>query len=138
MNAWVIRPREPEHANWEGDSTRQGRHETRLWRGTRGGCCSGGPDVAPIVPNGISDSNHHAYHDAEERETSYSFAPAAHFLEDDWKGSEEHVQRAVDDGHIDGDEEDDWFTEEEDPGTNQGSFEALLGGRRVLSSCRAR
>ena len=41
------------------------------------------------------------------------------FLEDDRKGDEKHVEEAVEDGHVEGEEEDDGFEEEELEGADE-------------------
>lgn len=57
--------------------------------------------VSLIVKDGVSDGNDHAYCDTTERESSDSWRPAASLLVDDREGCEHHVQRSVNDRHVD-------------------------------------
>ena len=54
----------------------------------------------------------HANGDAEERERADAEVPAALFLEGDGVGFEEEVQQTVDEGHVEGEEEEDWFLDQ--------------------------
>ena len=76
--------------------------------------------IALVVVNGVGYGYQHADCDAAECETTNTRGPAAAFLEDYGKGSKHHVERAVDDGHVDGEEKDDRFAEEEYPGSREG------------------
>ena len=120
MDARVIGPREPEVAERERDGADFGRGQASLGRGA--GVASGGGGVGdPVVPlvfgDGVDDGGEHADCDAEEGEATDALAPASFLPEHDGEGGEHHVEGAVDDGHVNAEEEDDGFAEEEDPGT---------------------
>ena len=115
----VVGPREAEQAEGETDGADFGRREASFGWGAEfafgdGGVCHA--VVALVVGDGVDDGGEHADGDAEEGEAADAFAPAAFLLEDDGEGGEHHVKGAVDDGHIDAEEEDDGFAEEENPG----------------------
>jgi len=91
-------------------------------------------DVTLVVENGVQNGKDHTDRDTEESEATNTLGPAAVLLVDDWKCAEKHVpsqrisicadvriyqggglQCAVNDGHVDGKEEDDWLAEKKNP-----------------------
>ena len=115
VDARGVGPREPEQAGGQADGAEHAWGEAGLGRGA--GCAGGGggAEVALVVGDGVGDGGEHAGGDAEEGEAADAGAPAAVLLEDDGEGGEHHVEGAVDDGHVDAEEEDDGFAEEENP-----------------------
>ena len=87
-------------------------------------CCCG--HVLFISERDEHDGDDHADGYAEKCETADTFAPATYFLEADWEGAEEHVERAVDYCHVDRQYKDDRLFEKEDPGADEGRAEGLL------------
>lgn len=53
-----------------------------------------------------SDSSDHTHSDAKKGKAGNTLGPAAGDLEDDGVGSEEEIQSSVDNGEVDGEEED--------------------------------
>jgi len=110
----VVGPGEPEQADGNGNRCNQAGWEAGLGRrepavlGLR-------PDVALVVGDGVRDGEEHADHDAQEGETPDALVPPAVQLVYDRERGEEHVERSVDDGHVDGKEQDNGLPEEENP-----------------------
>lgn len=101
-------------------------------------------DIPLIIKNRVRDSGHHAHADTQECQSANTRTPPADFLKDDGESGEEHVQRAVDNGHVDGEQQDNGLAKEEDKGPREGRLEgfaeadtALLGvGLRAVAFAR--
>ena len=81
--------------------------------------------VSFIIVNGVSDGDEHADHHAQEWKPTDTRGPASRLLVHDGERGEEHVQRAVDDGHVDGQQEHDGLAEEQDPRAQEGRPEGV-------------
>lgn len=132
VNARVISPSKPEQADRHRDGSHERRRQTGLWRSKSGRRVLHDLDVALVVPNGIDDGGQHAYGDAEESETTNTGRPTTTLLVDDGEGGEKHVERSVDDGHVDGEQKDNGFAEEEDPGPGESCLESLTDSDLAL------
>lgn len=120
VDAGVVGPREPEQPEGEADGADFGRRESSLgWRADFSFGDSGVRDavVALVVGDGVDDGGEHADCDAEEGQAADALAPASFLLEHDGESGEHHVQGAVDDGHVDAEEQNDGFAEEKNPRT---------------------
>ncbi|KAH0543277.1 hypothetical protein GP486_008588, partial [Trichoglossum hirsutum] len=60
-----------------------------------------------------------AYHHAKVRQSRDARFPASNLLEDDGVGGQEEIEEAVDEGHVYGEEKDDWLGEEEAKGSGE-------------------
>ena len=69
----------------------------------------------------------HADADAEEGEACDAGGPVAGLLVDDGVGCEVEVEDAVDQGHVEGEEEEDGFSAEHEPGADEAVAELFLG-----------
>jgi len=67
----------------------------------------------------------------DEHEACDTCRVAFAFLEDDGKGDEEHVEEAVEDGHVEGEEQDDGFEEEELEGADEEDGHAFAEGAEI-------
>ena len=129
VDAGVVGPREGEHADGQGDGACDGGREAGFGFG-----CFGHEQLHVarlVVPHGVYQADDDADCDAQEGEPAGPFAPAAVAVEDDGHGAQEHVHRAVDDGHVDACHEHDRLSEEQDPWSEEGSLEDF---RRLLFS----
>jgi hypothetical protein len=69
-------------------------------------------DVTLVVPDRICDGHKHTDSNTQESETTNSLTPASTLLVDDRECREEHVQSAVNDGHVDREEQHNRFAEQ--------------------------
>ena len=128
MDGRVIGPCEDEKADRDADTSYHCRGKAGFWRCADFAFSNSSvfsAFVAVVVWNGVDNSSEHADRDAEKGKTTNAFAPAAVLLEDDREGGEHHVQCSVYDRHVDREEEDNGFFEEEDPGAGKGDFEGF-------------
>ena len=126
VDGFVVGPGEPEDADRESDGCDHGAGQACF-----GGCLAAvfalDARVALVVDDAVRAAEEDADGDADEGEAGDALGPAALFLEDDGEGAEEHVERAVDDGHVDGDDEHDRFGEEQHPGPGESLLEGRFG-----------
>lgn len=85
-----------------------------------------------LVDEGRADGGEDdSYGDRDEHEARLAGRVALALLVDDGEGDEEHVEEAVENAHVEGDEEDDELAEEELEGADHEDGEALLHGAGV-------
>lgn len=72
-------------------------------------------DVPLVIHDGVEDRGEHAHQHAQERKAAHTGVPAAFLFVDDGERGEEHVECSVDGRGVEGEEEDDWFVEEQYP-----------------------
>jgi hypothetical protein len=109
-------PGQPEIANGKADATNHGQHQAIL--GLHGLAT---PDPLRFEARSYEDdctSQDGADNRANQRQFPDTGIPAAHLLEDNGVDGEEHVEKRVDDGNVDGAEEGDGV-EEDDPGPDE-------------------
>lgn len=130
MDAVAVGPGEPEQSDGQQNGTDQGRGQTSLGR-RHSASLLRRPLVAPIVKDAAHRRDGHAHGNTDEGQTADTGLPAPALLEDDGERGEAEIQRAVDDGHVDGGEQDDRLAEQQDPGARHGHLhlaaDALLG-----------
>lgn len=138
MKRGTVGPCEPEETNGQ-----QNRAQNRRWQsGLRRGHTARGDGhnalVSLVVENTAHSRETHTDGDTNEGQATNSRAPATSLLKNNREGSEAHVQSAVDDGHVDGGQENNGFLEEEDPWAREGDLElagdGLLGLAHVHSA----
>ena len=109
-----VRPREPEEAHGDCYGGDHARRQTCFRR-----CEAIMPfldsDVPLVIHDGVDHRGKHAHQHAQERKAADAGVPAAFLLVDDGEGGEEHVEGSVDGCGVEGEEEDDWFVEEQYP-----------------------
>ena len=88
-------------------------------------------EVVFVHQRGAEGGQNHAHGYGDEHQARGRRAVAFAFLVDDRIGDEEHVQQAVQDGHVEGDEEDDGLLEEQLEGPDQEDSEAFAEGAQV-------
>lgn len=128
MNRGTVSPCEPEQANRQ-----QNRAQNRRWQSSLGRSNTARGDshdalVSLVVKNAAHSRETHTDGDADESQATDSRAPATSLLENNGESSEAHVQSSVDDGHVDGSQEDNGFLEEEDPWAREGDLELAANG----------
>lgn len=119
-----VGPGEPEETNGQCKAAKHGRRKTSLGR-SHAAILLLNLDVVLVVPDGEGYGEEHTDHDTQEGQATNALAPATVDLVDDRESGEEHVESAVDDGHVDGEEQHNGLLEEQDPGTRQGGLEGL-------------
>lgn len=122
MDAVAVRPGKPEHAHWDQDGTNKTRGQTSLRR-CRSIVGRSNAHVPLVVKHASNDSTSHTNCDTDESQAADTSAPALVLLEDDGEGCEAEIQSTVDDGHVDGSQENNGLHEEEDPWSEQGNLE---------------
>lgn len=71
--------------------------------------------VAFVVEGAVDNRHYHADSNTKESKSTYPRRPPASFLVHDWKCGEQHIQRSIDDSHIDAEEQYDRLKKQEDP-----------------------
>ena len=113
--ALVARPAEPEEAGGEGEGAGDGEGESPFGDGD---VVVGAEfaDVAWVCEHDEDEGYEFAGDHAEVGESADTFVEVVLALEDEGVGGEEEVEEAVDEGHVEADEEDDGFAEEDPDG----------------------
>ena len=124
MDGLVVCPCKPEEADGQGETADNGRRQTSLGRG-HAAVGLFNLDVALVGGDNVRNGAQHADHDAEKGEAADALVPAAVLLVDDGEGRKQHVQRAVDDGHVHGQQKHNGLFEEQDPRAREGRLERL-------------
>lgn len=132
MNAGAVGPGKPEEADGEKNGADNGRRKSSLG-GRHAIVGSSHLLITLVVKHVASDGDQHANSDSDKGQPSDAGAPAAALLEHDGEGGEAQIQGAVDDGHVDGGEQDDGLLEQEDPGPHEGNLELGGDGRLGLA-----
>ena len=121
MDAVILAgPCEPKHRDWEQNAADH-RHRQAILRSVLVALLRLLPVPIRVVKD-VCTSDASAYHGSDKRELADAGVPAAFLLEDDRVDAEEHVEQAVDDGHVNGGSERD-RVEEDDPGSGKRHFE---------------
>lgn len=130
VQARVGGPGEDEEA--DGDEPAGEHHGDEAGLGGRVAVVAGGELEVVLVDHGGAGGGHEdADGDRDEHEAGGGGGPALAALVDDGVGDEEHVEEAVEDGHVEGDEEDDELAEEELEGADEEDAEAGGEGAAV-------
>ena len=136
MDGGIVGPGKPEQPDGDGDATNHDDRQTGL-----GGCEAtvrgGDLGVAFVVEQVEHCGEEHADEHAQEGKTANALVPAAMLLVDDREGAKEHVERPVDDGHVDGKQQDDGLAEQQDPGPLEGGDKGLADGGAALVAVEA-
>lgn len=128
MDAGAVGPREPEQANGNEDGAKDGGRQTSLGSSISIRRLGGSLDVSVVVKNGSNGGNGHTNGNTKEGETTDTRAPATALLENNGESGEAHVEGAVDDGHVERDEEDNGLLEKKLPGSQKGNTELVANG----------
>lgn len=123
MDAGPVGPRKPEQTNGNQDGAENGGRQTSFRGGSATGRLGSDVVVSLVVKEGSNGRKGHADGNANEGKTANARAPATNLLEDNGEGGKAHVQSAVDDGHVEGDEKDDGLLDEKLPGSQEGNAE---------------
>lgn len=117
-------PSEPK----ETDGNEKGTHDCwwqSVFRLHRGTSFPSSASVALIFKGKANNAENNTNNNTSEGKSTNTLAPASPFLKDDGKRSEAHVHGAVDDGDIDGGDEDDRLFEQQQPGSGESVLELM-------------
>lgn len=129
MDVVAVGPGEPEETDRNESRTHDRHGQTSLWR-SHAVVLLGDSCVSHIIEHGIRYGKHHAHCDTQERQTGLAGAPSLGRLEYDGERREHHVQRTIDDSHINAGKKDDRLPEQKHPRPGEGDLELLR--HRVL------
>ena len=132
MDFLSVCPGKPKESSRNQDRPNKCGRESSLWW-CHAAAGSHGTHIPLVVEHGANDCQHHANGDSAKGEAADTRAPSTTLLEDDGECGEAHVQSAVDDGHVDGGQQNDGLLEEQDPWSHERHLELRANSRVVFA-----
>lgn len=126
-------PREPKQTDGDEKRTHNGWGQSILRLHRRTSPLSSA-SVALVFESEADDRQNHTDNNTSEGKATNTLAPASPLLKYDGKRGKAHIHGAVDDGDIDGGNEDDRLLEQQQPRSSQGVLE-LMGSRTWWLVC---
>lgn len=114
MHGLAIRPREPEHADGDGDTAHHDRRETRFRR-RETLVSSHDAQIPRVVVPSVDATDEHTDCGSQKRQTTHTLAPASMVLVDDGEALEEEVKRTIAYRQINRQQKDNGLVDEQRP-----------------------